>query len=50
MIYGTLRQREVEEGIERGVYVAAEGRFLAIFTVLGVGIGLGTLALMVANV
>jgi putative membrane protein len=49
MIYGTLRQREVEEGIERGVFVAAEGRFLTTFTVLGVGIGLGTLALIVAN-
>ena len=49
MIYGALRQREVEAGIERGVYVAAERRFLGVFTVLAVGIGLGTLVLVVAH-
>ena len=47
VVYGTLRQREVDQGIQRGEFVVAERRLLVVFTVLSVAVGVATLALIV---
>ena len=47
VVYGTLRQREVDQGIQRGEFVVAEGRLLVVFTALSVAVGVATLALVV---
>jgi putative membrane protein len=47
--YGSVRQREVEKGIERGVHITTDRRALSAFTAMGVVIGVGTLALVVAG-
>lgn len=47
VVYGAWRRRAVEEGIERGEFVPAERRLLGVFVVMAVGIGVGTLALVV---
>ena len=47
VVYGTLRQREVDQGIQRGEFVGAERRLLVVFTVLSVAVAVATLALIV---
>ena len=47
VLYGSFRQRQVEDGIERGEFVTMHRQLLAAFTVLAVGIGVGTLGLIV---
>lgn len=49
VVYGTQRQHEVEKGIEHGIFVAVQPGRLNFFTVLGVALGIGTLALVVVG-
>lgn len=46
VVYGTLRQREVDQSIQRGEFVVAERRLLVMFTVLSAAVGVATLALV----
>jgi putative membrane protein len=47
--YGYLRQKDVEEALTRGEYAALEKRAALLFAVVGVLLGLATLALMVVH-
>jgi inner membrane protein YidH len=49
VLYGSFRQRQVEDGIERGEFVSMNRRLVTGFTVLAVAIGIGTLVLIVAE-
>lgn len=49
VIYGTVRQRQVEQGIESGRFPATDWPMLVAFTVLALAIGVGTLALIVVE-
>lgn len=49
MVYGAMRQRDLEQGIERGEFIAAERRLVGVFTLMAIAIGLGTLALVLVH-
>jgi putative membrane protein len=50
VLYGTARQREVEEAVRVGGFSWPERRLVGAFTLLAAGIGLATLVLVVVNV
>jgi hypothetical protein len=49
VVYGSVRQREVESGIDRGVYITTRRGFVLAFTALGIAIGVATLLLVVVE-
>jgi putative membrane protein len=49
VVYGSVRQRQIEDGIARGEFVATHRQLLTVFTLLAVGIGVGTLALILLD-
>jgi putative membrane protein len=49
VVYGSVRQREVESGIDRGVYITTRRSFVLAFTALGIAIGVATLLLVVVE-
>jgi putative membrane protein len=49
MLYGYVRQRQVEEAVARGGYVAFDLRAGLVFAVVGVVLGLGTILVILVQ-
>ena len=49
IVYGYVRQRQVDAAIRRGEYVRVDSRFLAALTIVGIALGVLTLVLVLVE-